>query len=278
MWANARRLERALFAHEFALGSRHDTAAEVAASVLAYRNSDGGFGHALEPDVRAPQSMALHTEIALRAFESARLRNAEVARGACHFLESIAEPSGRVPIILRSARDYPHADHWQYPSPPDSINPTGALVGLLLRQGIRHPWLERATDWCWERVEQPIGEAHELISALTFLEHAPGRERASRLAEKVVAQAPKARNYLADADSPDYGVTPLQLCPTPEWIGRPALPEHLVDAPLDRLVRTQQDDGGWPITWQAPSPASTYEWRGRWTLEALTTLRAYGRL
>ena len=47
---------------------------------------------------------------------------------------------------------------------------------------------------------------------------------------------------------------------------------------LDALASRQHDDGGWPIAWTPPSPAAEFEWRGRWTLEALLCLRAYGRI
>jgi hypothetical protein len=44
----------------------------------------------------------------------------------------------------------------------------------------------------------------------------------------------------------------------------------------------QHPDGGWrmypsaPISWDAPSPAAILEWRGRWTLDAICRLAAYG--
>ena len=37
-------------------------------------------------------------------------------------------------------------------------------------------------------------------------------------------------------------------------------------------------DAGLSIFWEPPGPAAVEEWRGRWTLDALLTLRAYGRL
>jgi hypothetical protein len=52
----------------------------------------------------------------------------------------------------------------------------------------------------------------------------------------------------------------------------------VIEGHLDRLVRDQQPDGGWAITWQPPGTASTLEWRGIETVRALRTLRAYGRL
>ena len=192
MWRNARLLERCLFAHLFGRGSSQ----AILSALRAYRNPDGGFGHALEPDVRAPDSMPVHTELALRALNSAGVLDPELALGACDFLASIAEDSGRVPIVLPAVLDYPHAAHWDHGVfGGDSINPTGALVGLLHEQGIKHAWLELATEWCWLRVEEPIEDAHEIAAALTFLEHAPDPTRAHKLAEGLAAQVANASFY-----------------------------------------------------------------------------------
>jgi hypothetical protein len=84
--------------------------------------------------------------------------------------------------------------------------------------------------------------------------------------------------YIGDARSTVYGVTPLHLCPSPDAIARAAFADDLIEAHLDALASRQQDDGGWPITWNAPSPAAELEWRGRLTWEALSRLRAYGRI
>jgi len=51
-----------------------------------------------------------------------------------------------------------------------------------------------------------------------------------------------------------------------------------IGAALDHLLRNQQPDGGWPITWEPPSEAATLEWRGVVTLQALRTLTSYGRV
>jgi hypothetical protein len=177
----------------------------------------------MEPDVRAPDSMPLHCEIALRALCEAGIRDSRIANGVCDFLAPIAEPDGRVPIVTVKIRDYPRAAHWTDPqSGGDSPNPTASLAGLLLYQGTEHPWLSRATEWCWQRLERPIGEAHEILNALTFLEHAPDRSRAQAFASRVAAQVDGASWYLKDPALPNYGVTPLQLCPRPDSIGRSA--------------------------------------------------------
>lgn len=275
IWRNARLLERSLFAHRFLEGP----AEHVREVVRAYRNPDGGFGHALEPDVRAPASQPLHVEMALRALQSAGVRDAALARDACAFLAAVASEEGPAPIVLPSILEYPRAAHWAELDPPgDSPNPTAALVGLLLWHGAEHPWLDRATEWCWRRLEEPIAEAHALRAALTFLEFAPDRPRAEALAVTVAGQAYGASYFNAEPRTGAYGLTPLQLAPAPDAPGRTAFPDALIAAHLDSLIERQRDDGGWPITWTPPGPAAVLEWRGVWTLEALTILRAYGRI
>jgi hypothetical protein len=61
VWRNARLIERALFAHLFVEAS----APAVIAALKAYQNADGGFGNALEADVRAPSSMPVACETAM---------------------------------------------------------------------------------------------------------------------------------------------------------------------------------------------------------------------
>ena len=69
--ANARVVDRRRFGRLFG----DDDARPVRDAVAAYRNEDGGFGHALEPDCRAPGSQPLAVEMALR------INNVPHARG-----------------------------------------------------------------------------------------------------------------------------------------------------------------------------------------------------
>jgi hypothetical protein len=275
IWRNARLLERAIFARAFLDGSTE----AVIIALTAYRNRDGGFGNALEADIRAPGSTPLACENALRALREADIRDPTLASEICEFLASVAEPDGRVEIALPHILDYPRAAHWNSPSfGSDSPNPTAGIAGLLHYQGADHEWLRRASEWCWKRLERPLGDAHEIATALRFLEYAPERDRARELAIRLCTDAPRSKWFLERAGTSDYGVTPLGLCPSPTSIGRAVFSYDLIAAHLDDLASRQQPDGGWPITWQAPGDGAAIEWRGRLTLEALLCLRAYGRI
>ncbi len=276
---DARLLERRLFATCFE-GAGPDG---VADAVRGYRNSDGGFGHGLEPDTRCPDSLPIYTEVALQALAAAGARDQALIDGACEYLASVAARAGAggaVPPAFSVIEGYPRAAHWTDWTYQPSLNPTAGLAGLLHRLGARHPWLTQATDWCWEQIEtaELPGDVHSLSEVFVFLEQAADRDRADRAAARAAERLAKSEMFLADPDATGYGLTPLSIAPLAGSRWRELFPASQIDAHLDRLLRDQQPDGGWPITWDPPSDAARLEWRGMVTLTALRTLVSYGRL
>jgi len=274
LFSEARLLERLLFAVIFEGASPQ----AVGNLIKAYQNTDGGLGHALEPDVRCPESQPLFVEAGLKALHHAGLRDPAIALPMCQFLETVSDAAGLVPAILEDALHSPHAAHWSRAG-VTGLNPTAGICGLLHYQGIEHPWLARATQTCCELLLQdPALEAHTLRSAAFLVEHLPDRAAAGLMAEKIAAALPKASFFIPQAPVNTYGLTPLHFAssPTSQW--RSIFTDDQIEGHLDDLMSRQQEDGGWPISWNPPGEASRCEWRGVWTLEALLTLAAYGRI
>ncbi|MGH7011565.1 MAG: hypothetical protein ACREEX_12090, partial [Caulobacteraceae bacterium] len=121
-------------------------------------------------------------------------------------------------------------------------------------------------------------EAHAILDATIFVESAPDRERAKSAAQKLREALGRAAWFKWDRGAAGYGLTPLEFAPTPASFCRSWFEDRLIERWLDHLAAEQQADGGWPITWSPPGPASELEWRGLFTVKALRTLRAYGRL
>jgi len=242
-----------------------------------YQNPDGGFGHGLEPDKRCPASLAIDVEVALQAMDAAGATDDDMVRRACDFLASIATPDGAVALSSPAMEAYPRAGHWTDWTYVPGFNPTAGLAGLLHRLRVEHPWVTKATDWCWSALGEGLaGDAHALAEILVFLGDVPDRKRADAMAPTVVEHLARAAHYRGDPHDPAYGVTPLHIVPTPSSRWRSLFPPDLIEGHLDRLRRDQQDDGGWAITWEPPSAASTLEYRGAMTLWALRVLAAYG--
>jgi hypothetical protein len=84
--ANARVLDRRRFDRMFGGGA----AAPVRDALAAYRNDDGGFGHGLEPDGRAPGSQPAAVEMALRVMDQADAWDDALVLGACDWLAATA--------------------------------------------------------------------------------------------------------------------------------------------------------------------------------------------
>jgi hypothetical protein len=272
IFTQARLLERLLFAVQF----ENAEPRKVGLLVSACQNADGGLGHALEPDLRSPCSQPLFIEIGLRAMHDAGCKDKALAFSFCSFLEKVSDQRGLVPPILANALESPHASHWGGPQPP-SINPTAAICGLLIDQGVEHPWLARATETCCDiLLNQPQDEAHGLVCAAVLADHLPDKQTAIRIEMMLGSKLEAARFFISAAPVREYGLTPLHFASSPEsrWnnlFTKTQIREHLED-----LQRRQMEDGGWPISWGPPGPASVCEWRGRWTLDAIKTLVAYG--
>jgi hypothetical protein len=262
----------------------------VASALAAYRNPDGGYAGILEPDLRTTTSQPQSAELALRVLDEIGAVPEDVGRGLCDWLGTVSSAGGGVPFTHPSARAHPAAPHWHHADgETSSLNPTAAIVGLLHRHGIEHPWVDRTTAFCWRALG--VGEADDGVEALDLysvraalwlLDPAvpdppdPALLRA-RLAAGVrehVALDPA----MTAPGAPGHHIGPLEVAPFPGDPGRAFLPDDAVEAALDALACRQRPDGGWDVNFEPISTAATAEWRGWATLQALLVLRAAGRL
>lgn len=275
---NARLLDRHRFAHQF----RGGPGAAVLAALRAYANADGGFGHALEPDLRGAGSQPEPVEVAVRTLAEtdggAALAD-PLLDGACGWLAVHSAPDGGVPWVLPSVLDDPRAPWWQPEvGAPGALVPTASIAGLLHRHGRTHPWLDGATTFCRERIEATAGRdlgPYEARAVLDFLDGVPDRA----WAEAMFAGMRDAilSTVTFDAGAPGHVHLPIEFAPTPGGFGRRLFTDEVMDEHLDLLVAAQGDDGGWGFTWTPWATATVAEWRGHVTVERLELLRAHGR-
>ncbi|MDX3114186.1 hypothetical protein [Streptomyces scabiei] len=286
VWLTARVLEQRVFAHDFL----HGGADPVETALDAYRNEDGGYGHALEPDLRGPVSQPLHTARALAVLDSVgRLSGRRVER-VCGYLTSVSTGDGALPAIHPSQRGYPAAPFIPIvDDPPSELLSTGPVVGLLHRNEVWHAWLFRATDFCWQAVDSlERSHPYEVEAAVAFLDSVPDRARAQAAADRLGRLVRDQRLVVLDPDRLDaYPVAPgyapgehhfpYDFARTPQSLARAWFTDEEMTRSLDHLAAAQQKDGGWPIRWQSWAPGTALEARPMVTIEALRTLRAYGR-
>ncbi|MFE6037952.1 hypothetical protein [Streptomyces sp. NPDC056452] len=286
IWLTARVLEQRRFAHHFLDGG----ADVVETALAAFLNEDGGYGHALEPDLRGPVSQPLHTAHALSVLDSiGRCSGLRVER-ICRYLTDVSTKEGALPALLPSQRGYPAAPFIPVvDEPPAELLATGPVVGLLHRNQVWHAWLFRATDFCWSAVDA-LEQSHpyEIEAAVAFLDGVPDRARAEAAADRLGRLVREQRLVVLDPQrSADHPVAPgyapgehhfpYDYVRTPGSLARRWFSDAELDRSLDHLEAGQQEDGGWPVTWRQWAPGTALEGRPIVTLKALQTLRAHGR-
>ncbi|MFD4600022.1 hypothetical protein ACFWPQ_18580 [Streptomyces sp. NPDC058464] len=286
VWLTARVLEQRLFAYHFLNGGPDP----VEAALDAYRNEDGGYGHALEPDLRGPVSQPLHTGRALRVLDAVERCGGQRVERVCRYLTAASAADGALPAVRPSQRGYPAAPFVPVvDNPPSELLATGPVVGLLHRNEVWHAWLFRATDFCWQAIDH-LEKSHpyEIEAAVAFLDMVPDRSRAEASADRLGRLVRGQRLAALDPEHLDaYRVAPgyaphehhfpHDFAKSPDSLARMWFTDEEMTRSLDFLAAEQEADGGWPIRRRRWAPAAALEARPVVTIEALHTLRAYGR-
>jgi hypothetical protein len=272
IWSAARLVDRHRYSMLFAGGP----AGPVVEALRGYRNTDGGFGHALEPDLRGPGSQPAPTLYALEMLNEAGAADSELARDARGWIAQVADPDGGIPSVLPGFEDYPHAP-WFQPGPGSVL--TLALAAVLHAGGVTDDdWLARATDWCWRSIETAgAPQGYWLKFACAFLDAVPDEERARAAVTALASQADPAA-VVPVGGVEGEALRPLDLSPHPDSRSRGLVSDTQIEAHLDAVESEQQQDGGWMFDWLAWSPAQSADWRGNVTLRALIWLRDNRRL
>jgi hypothetical protein len=274
MAGNARVVDRRRFERLFCDGP----AGPVRDAVAAYRNEDGGFGHGLEPDIRSPGSQPAAVAHALRVMDEADAWDSSLVLGACDWLASVEAPGGGVAFMRPTVAGWPAAPWW-VPAEGNPASPvsTGMIAGTLHTRGVSHPWLSAATSAMWNLIDDLAAPgAYDMLGIFPFLDAVPDRDRAQAAFERV---GPMLLDIVElDPSAPGEVHGPLEFAPAPSSMARALFAPSVIDAHLDHLIASQQDDGGWTFNWLAWSPAAERDWRGYLTVDALQNLRTNTRL
>jgi hypothetical protein len=245
-------------------------------ALRCYRNDDGGFGNALEPDLRGAGSQPEPVEVAFWILDELDAFDDPMVATACDYLLGITAKDGGVPFVLPSVRDTPRAPWWETgDEPPGNLIPTASIAGLLHKHGVGHPWLGPATDFCWSAIAGISDTTpYEARAVVQFLNLVPDRARAEAEFDRLREALPATVTFDPDASGEVH--FPLDFAPSP--LRLPLFTQDVLDRHLDALAAAQSEEGGWQGNWLIWTPVVEHEWGGFITVHRLRTLQAYGRL
>lgn len=273
---NARPLDRAYLDHRLAASA--GSAARVVAELAKFQTIEGGFGRALEPDVRTPAPSAIATSIAfqyLRGIE--RQAQADLAGAAIAYLVRTVDRQAWVwPAIDERVGEGPHAPWWT----PNlarfrgyALNPTAELLGYLYayRAGVPEDVLDRVTQTVLAAVETAgvIESPYELMCCMRLAQTDATPAEVRHTLQRLLMPS------LEAADPDDTHLDLLRLTPTPLSFGYDLVRGGL-EQQAERLIASQAEDGGWRPAWDAWNAEAHVEWRGVLTSQAVIGLFAHG--
>jgi len=261
-----RDLDRARFAYHFDGGSQDD----LLAALGRYQNADGGFGHALEPDITAPDSNPFATELALTICLQAKIApDHPLLTRTVAYLEETQTDDGDW-RFSPGVYDHPLAPWfagWDWPN----LNPGCTIAALLGELGLGSAQLHERVAALFARLANPADLlSDEYYSARPYAYYfLPARDHPQAELYRAGLLWWLIRQHHAGtlADAGHF----FDYVRTPETYTGRNLPSAIIAAQLDRLAAEQAPDGGWPSPYDA-------HWRGWLTMQNLLTLQAFDRL
>jgi hypothetical protein len=265
----------------------------VMKELIAYQNYDGGFGHALEPDVRLADSSVLCTTIALQYAREvdATVDDPLVRRALEYLVRTYDRDSDGWEFVPPNVDDAPHAPWWSY-SPAEgsnSFNPRAEITGYFVQwpdhipHEIRDALLARLVSEIVGEQTPEVMHDHELYCCLRFYCTLTLSRDVRDKIGATLANCVKHSVVVDESQWNSYVLMPLDAVPTPQSPFGEEVSEA-IQRNLDFVILQQKPDGSWPVPWSwgDPSPAGWHEtehdWIGCVTVGNLLRLKAYERL
>jgi|GEM_PF-457238 len=259
--------ERALWDFLFNKGP----AARVQGILSGYKNSDGGFGHGLEHDIKAPMSNPLMLEFLLTIIHTTGLPPGSLLDETPDWVESIQNDDGSLqnPPGLG---EYPRAQWWG-----DGQNKPDSITGNLLKLGLCPPPVrQRTRSWVQENLTLDDVKSNEWLfmsyHAFDYFmneDDFPGVDEYRAATLENIYQTTLAHEERGEMNK----LFPFfQFANGPDSIVAQQAPQGLIDKLLDHLENSQREDGGWD------DEHGLEYWQPYFSTVILLALKRFGRL
>jgi hypothetical protein len=237
--------------------------------LLCYKNPDNGWGHALEHDVKTPDSHIAALEFLLAAC----VRDLDIPLGNLlddtpEWLEQQRNDDGSLknPDSLRDYPAEPWWIEWNGQKAPDSV------VGNLTKIGKSTPSLDASTlKWAQTNLTLNKIQANEwlfmIYHAFDYFMNVDNFHDVQTYRQAVIDNM---RSCAEKMPERQYAVI-LQFAPTPDSMVARAMPEFVARS-LEYVQDTQRDDGGWT------DEHNMKHWQPYFTTMILRALSRHNRL
>jgi hypothetical protein len=293
--AHSRPLEAAQFSYLIGESSVDPILQELS----PFQNSDGGFGHGLEPDFWLPDSSSMATSMAFRVLVALPVDATlpMILRGMDYYEATFQPQRQQWEPTGPAVNHYPHAPWWDMneeataaPSNLDASqplnwdgNPSAEILSHFLkyRDNSTRVDVEALVNLALTHLKrQEHHETHEIQCYLKLF-----GQLSSVQQTEILPVLQRAVLQLVEADTRQWGnyvPKPLDFVHSPASPLYPAL-EELVNVHLDYLVSEVEQNGLCTPTWDWGYDAENWQkakqmWSGILTCGCVSTLKAFGRI
>lgn len=259
--------ERSLWDFLFDSGSDE----RVQRILSGYKNSDGGFGHGLEHDIKAPMSNPLMLEFLLTMMRDTGLPTGSLLDGTPEWVEMIQNKDGSFQNPPGMG-NYPRAQWWG-----DGQDKPDSIVGNLLKLKKCPPAVRQKTrDWVQKNLAlEDIRSNSWLFMSYHAHDYFMNEDDFPDIDEYRAATLENIyRTALAHEKMSEMNkLFPFfQFATGPDSIVAQEAPEDLVDRLLDHLESSQREDGGWD------DEHGLLYWQPYFSTVILLALKRFGRI
>lgn len=254
IFKNGRLLERKLFSYFFEKGKKED----VIRALVAYQNSDGGFGNGIEPDLLCPDSTAIGAETALYILDIMEISNSDIVTNIAKWVVNSQNDEGYINHPPENLEEYPYQPWWKN---PDNIR-IFAIAAFLKKLGFEDKHFFSKVRTFYAKTQFPKEIQIYDYPYFLYLKYLGESNMEKKMLQNIINQFP----IICEKNKDHYPLFGRHW-----YHALDILDKKVVENEADNFFNGLKDDGGLKIIYE-----NLPWWRPIWTLDGLILLKLNG--
>jgi len=256
IFSNGRLLERKIFSYFFESGSIDETIKPL----VAYQNSDGGFGNGIEPDLLCPNSSGIGAETAMHYLDLLDYVDNEITDQLFNWIIKEQNEDGGINHPPKNMDNYPFQEWW---GGPDDFRIL-TLSGYLKKWGLKDTEFFNKVKNFFSNRSLPKELTFYEYPYFVYLKYLGESKEEKKILQQIITQLPD----LFESNKEHY-----PLFSQAWYHALDVVDKKIEENETENFIMGIQNDGGLKILYQ-----NLPWWRPIWTLEGLIILKKSGMI
>ncbi|MFX1418279.1 MAG: hypothetical protein ACFE9N_05085 [Promethearchaeota archaeon] len=254
IFKNGRLLERKLFSYFF----ENEKKENVVKALVAYQNSDGGFGNGIEPDLLCPDSTAIGAETALYILDMLDIPNNNIISNIDKWVAISQNSEGYIDHPPENLEHYPYQPWWKN---SDNIR-IFAVAGFLKKFGFEDENFFSKVKTFYTKSQIPEEIQIYDYPYFLYLKYLGVNKEEKKMLKYIIDQIPS----IFEKNKEHYPLFGRHWYHALDIVDK-----KVIENEVDNFFNGLMDDGGLKIIYQ-----NLPWWRPIWTLDGLILLKKIG--